>query len=289
MVYFCRVRTSLVVVFAALLAIALLAGCRNDSAPQARQNALAGIAETKTIRVGYIVFPPTVTKNPNTGELAGHFVQTVKEIARQAGWESQFIETDWSGFTAGLNSGRFDLCIAPTFITIPRALSVAFTRPLFFAGNSAIVRKDEKRFTDIASLDREGVTITVTQGEAGQEYAKANFKRAKLRVLPGPDQSLTFQDVVSGRSDAALGDAYVTANFAAAHPTDVRDQFASKPYNLTPVSWAVRAGEFELLSFINGALEALDSQGTLLEFENTAKAHWLHIERSYVLAPSPNN
>lgn len=269
----------------ALLSVLALGGCRNDTGAPARESALAHTTQSKTLRVGYIVFPPTITKNPNTGDLSGHFVETVKEIARQAGWKTEFVETDWSAFAAGLNSGRFDLSIAPTFVTIPRALAVTFTRPLFFAGNSAVVRKDEKRFTDIASLDQDGVTISVTQGEAGHEYAKANFKRAKLRVLPGPDQSLTFQDVVSARSDAALGDAYVTAKFAAAHPSDVRDLFGSKPYNLTPVSWAVRTGEFELRGFINDALEALDSQGKLIEFEKAAGAHWLHLERSYVLVP----
>lgn len=278
---------TITVVLLAVMSVLTVVGCRESSAP-ARESALTRTIQSKTLRIGYVVFPPTITKNPNTGELAGHFVQTVNEIARQAGWQTQFVETDWSDFTAGLNSGRFDLSIAPTFVTIPRALSASFTRPLFFAGNSAIVRKDEKRFTDIASLDQDGVTITVTQGEAGHEYAKANFRRAKLTVLPGPDQSLTFQDVVSGRSDAALGDAYVTAKFAAAHPNDVRDAFATRPYNLTPVSWAVRTGEFELLAFINDALEALDSQGKLIEFEKAADAHWLHLERTYVLA-SPTN
>jgi polar amino acid transport system substrate-binding protein len=275
-----------VLMLLSLFLAGLLAGCRDEGATKSRQSALARVAQSKVLRVGYIVFPPAVTKDPNTGVLSGHFVETVTEIARQADWKIEFVETDWSGFTAGLNSGRFDLSIAPTFVTIPRALSVSFSRPLFFAGNSAVVRKGETRFSDIASLDREGITISVTQGEAGHEYAKANFKKAKLNVLPGPDQSLTFQDVVSGRSDAALGDAYVTAKFASAHPSEIRDLFADNPYNLTPVSWAVKTGEYELLAFVNDAMEALESQNKLIEFEKASDAHWLHLKRSYELAHS---
>jgi polar amino acid transport system substrate-binding protein len=116
------------------------------------QSALDRIKATREINVGYIVFPPTVTKDLNTGQLAGHFVATMREIAKQAGWKVNFVETDWAGFPAALSSKRIDVSIAPTFVTIPRALTVAFTRPLFYAGNSAIVRADDTRFGDIYSL-----------------------------------------------------------------------------------------------------------------------------------------
>ena len=268
--------------------IFIVEGCKEISPQPQRQSALERITQAKTINVGYIVFPPAITKDPNSGALGGHFVQTINEICRQVGWQPNFIESDWKGFAAGLKSKRFDLSIAPTFITIPRALAVNFTRPLFYSGNSAVVRKQENRFSDIMSLDRDGVTISATQGAAAHEFAKSNFKHAQLRILPGPDQSLTLQDVISRRSDAALADAYETSKFAAAHPKDVKDLLADNPYNLTPVSWAVSNDEQELLNFVNFALEAMETQGKLQEFEDAAGAHWLHISRSFVLNPRSN-
>jgi polar amino acid transport system substrate-binding protein len=265
------------------LAVALfLSGCGKESQSQSTTSVFEHVSDSKSIRVGYIVFPPTITKDPNTGALAGHFVKTINEIARQAGWQIQLIETDWNGFSAGLKSGRFDLSIAPTFVTIPRSLAVSFTKPLFYAGNSAIVRKGDNRFSDIKSFDQDGLTISVTQGEAGDEFAKSNFKHSKIRALPGPDETLAFQDVVAGRSDAALGDAYVTSKFAKSNP-EVRDFFADNPYNLTPVSWAVAKSEYELLSFIDSAIEALETQGILLQYEREAGANWLHVKQTYVL------
>ena len=198
-------------------------------------NSFTRVSENKTLRVGYIVFPPAITKDPQTQKLGGHFVTTLEEIARQAGWKVEYTEVDFSTFTAGLDSGRFDVSIAPTFITVPRALSVSFTRPLFYAGNSAIVKKADNRFTSIESIDRPDVTVAVTEGEAGHEYAKANFKQAKVVVHSGSDQMLTFQDILTGRADVALGDAYVTSQFAKQHPNEVTDLFAASPYNLTPV------------------------------------------------------
>ncbi len=242
---------------------------------------LADINARKTLKVGYIVFPPCVSKNPANGQIEGHFAATIAEIARQAGWKLEFQEADWATFAAGLNTRRFDVSIAPTFVTVPRAVAVSFTRPLFYAGNSAIVRKDESRFTDISSLDRPNVKIAVTQGEAGQEYAKANFKTAQVLVHTGSDQTLTLQDVLSGRADVALGDAYVTAKFAAEHADAAKDLFAGHPYNLTPVSWAVRSGDSDLLSFLNSCIEALEAQGKTLEFELAAGAHWSHPKREW--------
>lgn len=240
------------------------------------RSALDRIKATREINVGYIIFPPTVTKDLNTGELAGHFVATMQEIAKQAGWKINFIETDWSGFPAALYSKRIDVSIAPTFVTIPRALTVAVTRTLFYAGNSAVVRADDTRFGDIYSFDKPGVNISVIQGEASQEFVKTHFTHANIHVLPGPEQAMAFQDVISGRADAAFGDEFAVAKFAKQHTNEVRDHFANQPYNLTPVSWAVDNGEEDLLNFLNAALDVLDTEGQLQVFEKAAGASWLH-------------
>jgi len=260
-----------------------LTSCAKDAVQQTNTSnssatTLSQIAATGKIKVGYLVFPPAIVKNQTTGELSGHLVETIKEIIRINNWTPEFVETDWTGFTTGLDSRRFDVSIVPTFVTIPRALSVYFTEPIFYAGNSAVVRSNEIRFTSLESIDQQGVTVAVTQGEAGDEYAKANFKRAKITRFSGGDQSLAFQAVVSRRADIALGDAYVTAQFAKAN-AQVRDLFANAPYNLTPVSWAVRKGDDELLNFLNSSLKALDYQGRLREWEQKAGANWLHLKK----------
>ncbi len=245
------------------------------------ENAFEKILSQKKIKVGYIVFPPTITKDPNTKELNGHFVQTIREICSQAGIEPEFIETDWKGFAAGLKSGRFDISIAPTFVTIPRSLSVSFSRPLFYAGNGVVVKKDDNRFIKIKDFNSEGITVAVTQGSAAHEFALNNLQHAKLHVLPGPDQLLTLQEVISGRADAGFANSYDTQTFVGKNPEIVKDIFADEPYNLTPVSWAVSIKEPELLSFFNNALSTLEAQGKLKEHERVAGAHWLHEVTQY--------
>jgi ABC-type amino acid transport substrate-binding protein len=264
-----------------------LASC-NTTAATASTSTLDKITSTSKVKIGYLVFPPTITKDPATKALGGHNIDTIKEIAKVNKWETEFIETDWAGFTAGLDSGRFDISVVPTFVTVPRALSVYFTKPMFFAGNSAIVRANETRFSNLASIDKAGITVAVTQGEAGDEYAKANFKNAKITSFTGGDQSLAFQAVASNRADIALGDAYVSGQFAKANAGKVKDLFANAPYNLTPVAWAVKKGDDKMLNFLNSSLESFDYQGRLLEWEKKASANWLHIKKVWEFTTAKN-
>ncbi len=264
-----------------------LSSC-NTTTAAANTSTLDKIISTSKVKIGYLVFPPTITKDPATKALGGHNIDTIKEIAKVNKWEAEFIETDWAGFTAGLDSGRFDISVVPTFVTVPRALSVYFTKPMFFAGNSAIVRANETRFSNLASIDKAGITVAVTQGEAGDEYAKANFKNAKITSFTGGDQSLAFQAVASNRADIALGDAYVSGQFAKANASKVKDLFANAPYNLTPVAWAVKKGDDKMLNFLNSSLESFDYQGRLLEWEKKAGANWLHIKKVWEFTTAKN-
>ncbi len=186
----------------------------------------------------------------------------------------KFVEATFATFIAGLQSRKYDLSIAPTFSTIPRAKSVAFTRPLMYAGNSAIIRKSDDRFKTLQDIDQEGIVVAVTQGEQGHEYAKVNFKKAKIKVLSGSDQALTFSEVIIGRADVALGDFWFSGKFAAEHP-EAYDLFADTPYNVTPVAWAVRYEDLTLLTFINTALDYLDTIGELEKIDRKYGAKWL--------------
>jgi ABC-type amino acid transport substrate-binding protein len=273
------------VISLALLFLVSLTACTQQTQHVTSISTLEQVVASSKIKVGYLLFPPTIIKNQTTGELSGHMVETIREIARLNKWTPEFIETDWSTFTSGLDSKRFDVSIVPTFVTIPRALSVYFTKPLMYIGNSAIAKTTETRFSTLASIDQPNITIAVTQGEAGDEYATANFKKAKITRFPGGDQSLAFQAVVSGRADIALGDAYVTTQFAKANP-QVKDLFAKAPYNLTPVSWAVRKGDNEMLNFLNSSIDTLDIQGHLREYEQKAGANWLHLKKTWEFTKS---
>jgi polar amino acid transport system substrate-binding protein len=279
----------LVLVVGLLVFLVVSSSCdqlRNLTSPvtagsDARLTAFQKIKKEGVIRVGYVLAKPWVFRDPDSTELKGSFVDAMNEIGRQMGVRVEYVEATFATFAAGLQSGQFDLSIAPTFSTIQRAMAVAFTTPLGALGNSAIVRKGDNRFTTLADIDKKGVVVAVTQGEQGHEYAKANFKNAEIKVLGSGDQNLTFSEVLSGRADVALGDAWFVANFAETHP-QVDDLFASNPYNITPAAWAVRYSELDLLVFINTALDVLDTNGVLATIDKKYDAKWLRPKKVWI-------
>ena len=116
--------------FLLLMFALLIYGCTPSSEPEATKsvtiNTLEKVKKDKTLRVGYIIYPPTVQKDPNTGKLTGHYVDTIEEIAKLMNVKVEYHEADWSTFEAGLMTGQFDLSIAATYRTIPRAMAVSF-------------------------------------------------------------------------------------------------------------------------------------------------------------------
>ncbi len=221
-----------------------------------------------------------IIRDPKTGNLSGTSIDTINEIARLMEVKLEFEEANFATFAAGLQSGKYDLSIAPIFSTIPRAKVVAFTQPQMYIGNSALVRRKETRFKTLQDIDQKGIIVAVTQGEQGHEYAEANFRNAQIKVISGSDQSMTYSEVLTGRADVALGDAWFIGKFVAEHP-EARDLFPDNPYNVTPVAWSVRYEDMPLLTFVNTALDFLDTTGKLDEIYRKYDAKWLRVKKTW--------
>src|SRR5207237_547699 len=146
-------------------------------------------------------------------------------------------------------------------------LVVDFTEPIAYLGSGALVRANDPRFDSVKSIDafdRPDLTVAVTLGEQGYEYARNNFHKAVIRDFPGADLSLPCLDVRQNRGDVALSDQYILKLYVSYHP-DVRDALESKPYRVLPISWAVRKGSTERawLRYLNSRIGQLRTSGWL--------------------------
>ena len=256
-----------------------ISGCKQES-PGGNSSRPAGgtlqkLYKEGVLRVGYVVYPPTIIKDPETGELSGYFIDAVRFIAEVSNVRLEFVETTWATFMDGLQSDQFDLSIGATYRTIPRAMEVAFTKPIIYIGNGAIVRNDDGRFTTIEDFDREGIRIAVAQGEASHEYARTHLEKAELIVLSTADLSEPLTEVIAGRADVGLADSWTTFQFARKYPEVGTNLFADRPYNIMPVGWAVRQNDQEFLNFLNTSIDYLESTGKMREWEKKYNARQL--------------
>lgn len=253
----------------ALVTLAIALVC--SSCGSRPDDLLTRIRSENKIRVGYISYFDITFYDGRTGETKGFLVDVLTEVLSDLGFGKtniEFVETDWQNFSLGLEAGKYDLSIAGTFNTPVRAKAVNFSRPIFYLGNGAVVRKDDERFRSIDDFNREGLVIAVVQGEQGYEYAKKNLGKATIHALAGSDLSLAPLEVKLGKADAALSDQYILRRYVDKNP-EVKDALAQNPYDVLPVCWAVskRVADASLLTYIDQRLSALEASGKLAELQ----------------------
>ena len=198
----------------------------------------------------------------------------------------EYQETTWGTAAADVSTGRCDVMLT-YFNQIPRSFTIAFTKPLIYVGDSALVRADDSRFSnvkDIMEFDKAEYTIVVANGESGHNFVKDNFKNAKIEVIDvQAGDLLKFLSLVqTGRADVGIADSVSISLYQRVHP-DTRDVFASNPFNLNPTAYGVRQDDIKFLNFLNDALTTMEVQGKLTEFEQKYDAHWIHEKRDYVV------
>src|SRR5260221_7894407 len=236
------------------LASVAIAAALTWSAGTADAQVMDRILGEKKIKIGFIPSPPSTIKDPKSGELSGFYVDAVRLVFKTANVEPVFVETTWANFVTGLQSGQFDLSIAGTFATVPRAAAVEFTKPVSYLGYSAIVKKGDTRFRELADLNRADVKIALVQGGASVEYAKENFPKAQHVTLSTGNLLAPFVEVTAGRADVGIEDAWQARRYAKDHP-EVTDLFDGHPYNVLPIAWAIKRGNTDLMNFMNTAID----------------------------------
>ena len=251
----------------------LLLGCQQPatvgSGSTETASTLQKIIDRGEMRVGYLPWNPTVIKNPrNPATLSGVFPDMINEIAKALGVKATWHETTLSNFTAGLNANQFDFSVGPTFVTIPRAASVAFTIPVAYVGNGGVVRADSSfKPRAIEELKKPGLRIAVLQGQALEEYCRRHLPSANLLVISGGDLTAPLTAVSAGRADIGLMNIVTVASYAAEHSEVVPVLMGQEQIEVLPLAWSVRYTDHDLLGFLNSAITYMKSSGRLERFQ----------------------
>lgn len=262
-----------------LLALCLVASNYGTAYAEQPEKTLQKVLKSGELHVGYLVFNPTVIRDVNTGTLSGFFVDMIEYLAKNLNAKVVYHETTLKDFAAGLNTGQFDLSICATYRTIPRATAVAFTKPIFYLGNGAVVQKKNiKKFNKDTDFNNENIRIAVLQGQAIHEYAKVNFPKAKLIVLSSGDLTVPLLEVSSGRADVGFCNYLDVERYTAAHP-EVANIYKDNPIEMIPLGWAVRPDDLEWLNFMNTSIEYMESTGRIATWEKQYKTPILHEKR----------
>ena len=203
------------------------------------------------------------TYHDESGELVGFDTEVGKAIAEKLGVEAEFVEGEWDGLFAGLDTGRYDAIINGVEVTEERTQKYDFTDAYAYIKTALVVKSDNediKTFTDLAGKKTSN-SLNSTYMIMAQEYG-AEVEGVDLL-------SQTMDMVISGRADATLNAEVSVYDYLKEQP-DAEIKIVDLTEDASEVSIPLRKGDesADLREAINNALKELREEGTLAEISN---------------------
>lgn len=264
------------------LAIAIWSGLREPSASAgpAVETAIEKLKRTGVLRVAYGGFPPYTIVDPNETDpnkrVSGFTVDMINEIARRSSPQLrvEWYQLSWDTFRSDMLSGKFDVVADAVYATVPKAQDFAFSEPFSYFGlAAAVVRIDDNRFRAFRDLDRPDITISLAQGYVSTDYAQAELKQPKFKLVTvGTDAFSQLDEVLFNRADVALNDIPTVVQYVRAHPKQVKALWVEKPPSWAAASFVSRREDRDFLDMLSTDIRIMKADGTLARLDQKWKS-----------------
>lgn len=236
-----------------LMALALFAGCAGQTGSR-----LDAVKKNGKLTIAMEGTWSPWTYHDESGKLVGFDVEIGQYIAEYIGVEAEFIEGEWDGLFAGLDSGRYDLVINGVDITDERSEKYDFSDPYAYIRTVLVVRSDNeeiKSFEDLAGKTTSN-SIGSTYMELAEQYG------AKVEGVDSLGE--TMQMVISGRVDATLNAEVSVADYLREHPeAEIKQVAATAEANHVAIPMPKGANSADLKKAVDEAIAAMREDGTL--------------------------
>lgn len=198
------------------LILAALTAIATPTASQAGAT-LDAIQKSGTLRVGTTGdYKPFSFRNPD-GSYQGADIVMAQRLAETLHVHIAYIPTIWAHINDDYAAGKFDIAVGGVTILPARIARGPFTQTTYVDGKRPIARcADRDRFTSIASIDAPDVRVIVNPGASNEDFARANFPRAKLTIHP--DNPTVSDEIVASRADVFVTDGIEVAHLVHTHP-----------------------------------------------------------------------
>ena len=221
-----------------ILAVSALSGSALADSPT-----LARIAETGTIRIGYVPDAPPLSFDDEDGSVAGYSIDLCRHIASAIRFDLglEKIEIEFRPLVTmeerieAVANGEVDIECGATTVTLSRRERVDFTLMTFITGSAILSRKD-KAISSIDELDKKRIAVVAgtTTEDVVRRVAEVNDFRIKVVPIRTHDEGMELlnkRKVDGYASDRAMliGQVFRNAN-AANNYTLTRSALSFEPY-----------------------------------------------------------
>lgn len=228
-----------------------------------RDKAYTKIMATNTIRCGYYVWPPYITKDPNSGKLGGFLYDMMEAMGQSLNlkidWAS---EINFDAMFEGYASGKYDMICAPLAATPARARASDFTQPFMYAAYYLYARDGDTRFDgNYAKVNNKNVTYGSLDGDMNEIIGKEDFPEAK-KFSMGQNAAMTdtLMAIKTKKADVSVLDPVAAINFIKSNPKSIH-QVKGGPVRVMPLTYSVPIGEDKLKSMLNITLQNMVETG----------------------------
>lgn len=246
----------------ALLAAAMLTACGASASDSAAET---GDLLDRIRAKGEITIATEGTWSPWTyhdenDNLVGFDVEVAEQVAAKLGVRANFVEGEWDGLFAGLDSGRYDMMANGVEVTEERAEKYDFSDPYGYIRTAIIVREDDDSihsFEDLAGKTTAN-TLASTYATLAESYGAT--------ATGVDDLNQTIELLKARRVDATLNAEVTFYDYMKAKP-DAGLKIAALTEDASLVCFPLRKEEdtATLRTAINEALAELREDGTLSE------------------------
>lgn len=192
-------------------------------------------------------------------EIVGFDIDLIKAIAEAGHFKVKVVNTPWEGIFATLDTGDRDILMSGITITDKRKEIVDFSAPYFVAYQSVALNKDSKAAT---LKDLKGVNIGVVNSSAGDTAASEEFGKNSPTIKRFDSTPLMLEELFQGGVGAAIGDVGVLQFYTNSHPNKNFKVMRDPRFKDQYLGMAVKKGNKELLTKLNGGLKTVIANGT---------------------------
>lgn len=224
----------------------------------------AKITSTGAIDVGSdISYPPmeflaTDGKTPD-----GFDIDLFTAVAAKLGVKATFENTKFDSILIGVQSGKYDVGLSSFGITKERLGSVNMVSYLSVGTQWAVKKGNPGAVQPDAACGKKVAVQTATTQETDLKARSAACTKAgkpAIDVLAEQDGQLPFNDVLTGKADAALSDLVVVADILG--KTNGQLETAGDSYGKAPFGYAVAKKDMAFAKALATATNALIADGT---------------------------
>lgn len=229
-----------------------------ESSSPVAQSSLDDIKASGKIKIGTEGTYAPFTYHDESGKLTGFDVEIAEEVSKRLGVEPEFLETPWDGIIAGLDAKRFDVIFNQVSITDERKEKYDFSDPYIVSKAVLLVHEDNTEITKLADLKGKSAAQSLTSNLT--KIAEENG--AKIVGTDGFNQAIDL--LLTKRVDATINDGLSYLDLKKQKP-DVKIKVVDETSEASHSAALIRKGNEELVTAINEALAAMQSDGTYLK------------------------